>query len=265
MNAGQSTLAGKRIVVTRAASQADELDDLLRSRGAEPLAYPCIAIAPPEDTGPLDAALRGLVAGEFAWLVLTSQNTVAALADRLKALALTLQGARQVSLAAVGTATAKAAERELGLHVELIPGEFVAEALVAALTPRLRPGDRVLLCQSDIARPVLAEELRSAGLAVAPVVAYRTAIGSGGVDLPALLAARQVDALTFTSASTVRNLLLRLKAEGAGLADLAGICVACLGPITTAAARQAGLTVAITPAEYTIPTLVAALEAYFAR
>ncbi len=83
MSAARSALAGKRIVVTRAANQADELDDLLRSRGAEPLPYPCIAIAPPTDTGPLDAALRDLVAGEFTWLVLTSRNAVVVLAERL--------------------------------------------------------------------------------------------------------------------------------------------------------------------------------------
>ena len=265
MSAARSALAGKRIVVTRAANQADELDDLLRSRGAEPLSYPCIAIAPPADTGPLDAALRGLVAGEFAWLVLTSRNTVAVLAERLKALGLTLHNARQVSLAAVGTATAEAAGRELGLRAGLIPAESVAEALAAALVERLKPGDRVLLCQADIARSVLADALRAAGADVISVVAYRTVASSGGVDLPALLAARQVDALTFTSASTVRNLMLRLAAEGGRPADLAGVCIACLGPITADTAQKLGLTVHVVPVEHTIPALVEALEAYFAN
>ncbi len=268
MNAAHSAMAGKRIVVTRAANQADELDDLLRSRGAEPLSYPCITSAPPADTGPLDAALRRLVAGEFAWLVLTSRNTVAVLAERLKALGLDLRGNRPlhrqaVSLAAVGTATAEAAENELGLRADLIPGEFVAEALAAALVERLRSGDRVLLCQADIARPVLADALRAAGAEVTAVVAYHTVMGSGGIDLPALLAADQVDALTFASASTVRNLLRRLQADGGQPADLAGVCVACLGPTTADAARKLGLTVHVLPVEHTIPALVEALEAHF--
>ncbi len=263
MSAARSALAGKRIVVTRAANQADELDDLLRSRGAEPLSYPCIAIAPPADTGSLDAALRGLVSGEFAWLVLTSRNTVAVLAERLKALELTLHNLRQVSLAAVGTSTAEAAERELGWRAELVPGEFVAAALAAALVERLRSGDRVLLCQADIARPVLADALRAAGADVTSVVAYRTVTGSGGIDLPALLAAGHVDAITFTSASTVRSLLQRLAAEGGRPADLADVCIACLGPITADAARKLGMTVHVLPVEHTIPALVEALEAHF--
>jgi uroporphyrinogen-III synthase len=270
MSAARSALAGKRIVVTRAANQADDLDDLLRSRGAEPLSYPCIAIAPPADTGPLDAALRGLVSGEFAWLVLTSRNTVAMLAERLKALGVDLRGNRPlhrqaVSLAAVGAATAEAAGHELGLRADLIPGEFVAEALAAALVERLRPGDRVLLCQADIARPVLADALRAAGAEVTSLVAYCTVIGRGGIDLPARLAAGHVDAITFTSASTVRSLLQRLAAEGGRPADLADVCIAGLGPITADAAQKLGLTVHVVPVEPTIPALVEALEAHFAN
>jgi uroporphyrinogen-III synthase len=268
MNAMLSALTGKRIVVTRAAGQADELDVLLRSRGAEPLAYPCIAIAPPEDTGPLDAAVRDLAAGRFDWLVLTSQNAVTALAERLKALALLppQSGGRwPVALAAVGAATARAAVNELGLTADLVPDEFVAEALATALIARLRPGDRVLLCQADIARPVLADVLRAAGIALTSVIAYRTMIGSGGVNLPVLLAAHQVDALTFTSASAVRNLLQRLQDDGGRLADLADVPIACLGPVAAAAAQKLGLMVHILPGEPTIPALVAALEAYFGK
>jgi uroporphyrinogen-III synthase len=261
-----SALQDRRIVITRAANQSDELDELLRSRGAEPLPYPCIAIAPPEDTGPLDAALRGLAAGEFDWLVLTSRNTVTVLAERLRALAANGQGSRwAISVAAVGAATAESAQRELGLAADLVPAEFIAEALAATLVERVKNGGRVLLCQGDIARPVLADVLRAARISVTSVVAYRTVIGSGGVDLPKLLAAGQVDALTFTSASTVRNLLHRLEAEGGCPGDLAHVCISCLGPITADAARQAGLPVHVMPAEYTITALVEALEAYFAR
>lgn len=261
----RSSLAGKRIVVTRAADSAGDLEELLRSRGAEPLPYPCIAIAAPEDRGPLDAALRGLNAGDFDWLVITSHNAVTAFAERLQALGLGLWSLSRVAVAAVGSATARAAERELGVHADLIPGEFVAEALAAALVERLGPSDRVLLCQADIARPVLAESLQAAGVAVTSVVAYQTVIGSGGVDLRSLLAAGRVDAITFTSASTARNLVRRLDVEGGRAADLAGVCVACLGPITASAARDLGCTVNVLPAEHTIPALVNALEAYFAR
>ncbi len=257
-------LPGKRIVVTRAAAQADELDDLLQARGATPLAYPCIAIAPPEDTTLLDTAILELAAGAFAWLVLTSRNTVTVLAERLRHLRLSPQALRPRAVAAVGSATAAAAVLELGLAVDLTPSEFVAEALAAALLARMDPGDRVLLCQADIARPDLAQTLKAAGTAVTSVVAYRTVPGTGGIDLPAHLAARRIDAITFTSSSTVRNLLARLEAEGGDRAALQDICLACLGPVTAATARQLGLTVDVMPATHTIPALVDALDAYFA-
>lgn len=261
MSSASNPLHGKRIVVTRAAHQAGDLDDLLRRRGAEPLPYPCIAIAPPADTGPLDAALRELAAGEFAWLVLTSRNAVEVVAGRLAALGLSLPAAERIHLAAVGASTAAAAAERLGQRADLVPEEFVAEELAAALLARLRPGERVLLCQADIARPVLANALAGHGYAVTSVVAYRTVVGSGGVDLPALLATRQVDAIIFTSASTVRNLLVRLAAEGGDPADLRHVRVACLGPVTAEAARNCGLTVHVMPEEHTLSALVDALEA----
>jgi uroporphyrinogen-III synthase len=133
------------------------------------------------------------------------------------------------------------------------------------LGQRLRIGDRVLLCQADIARPLLADALQAACADVTTVAAYRTVIGSGGVDLPALLAAGQVDALTFTSASTVRNLLQRLQADGGRTPDLTGVCLAYLGPITADAALKLGLTVHVMTVKHTIPALVDALDAYFAR
>jgi uroporphyrinogen-III synthase len=306
----QSALQGKRIVLTRAAHQLDDLEELLRGRGAVPLPYPCIAIAPPEDPAALDAALADLLAGAFDWLVLTSQNAVLVLADRLKPEPPVPpnfggpggrlpveppvppnfggpggrlpveppvppnfggpggQGAGwnegRFAVAAIGAATAEAAGRLLGLSVQLVPDEFVAEALAEALAGRLSVGGRVLICQADIGRPVLAEALRARGIAVTSVVAYRTVIGRGGVDLPALLADRQVDAITFTSPSTVRNLFARLAAEGGDPDHLADVCVACLGPVTADAARRHGLSVHVLPEQHTIPALVEALEAYFA-
>jgi uroporphyrinogen III methyltransferase/synthase len=259
-----TSLAGKRVVVTRATDQAGELIELLRNRGAEPLAYPCIAVAQPEDTASLDAALQAMCAGEFDCLVLTSRNGVTALRARLLALGLDPEGLSRVAVAAVGPATARAVERELGVRAVTVPDEFVAEALAAALAGRLRPGERVLLCQADIARAVLAESLAAAGAAVTSVVAYRTVIGAGGVDLPALLEAGQVDAILLTSASTAHNLRRRLDAESGRHVDLAGVCVACLGPIVAGAAQELGWTVSVLPAEPTLPALLDALETYFA-
>lgn len=277
MAESQSALQGKRIVLTRAAHQLDEMEELLRRRGAVPLAYPCIAIAAPDDLAALDAALADLLAGAFDWLVLTSRNAVITLAERLLGHGMPCpniggeggQGAGwnegRFAVAAIGAATAEAAGRLLGLSVQLMPDEFVAEALAEALAGRLRAGGRVLICQADIGRPVLAAALRARGIAVTSVVAYRTVIGSGGVNLPRLLADRQVEAITFTSPSTVHNLFVRLAAEGGDAGHLVGVCVACLGPVTADAARSHGLPVHVLPNTHTIPALVEALEAYFAR
>jgi uroporphyrinogen-III synthase len=256
-------LAGKRIVITRAAHQAGEIENLLRGRGAEPLLYPCIAIVPPDDTSMLDSALHQAAQGNFDWLVLTSANAVLVLAQRLEALKISTDNLKSLSLAAVGPATAEATRNLLKLETAVIPEEYSAEALVYALRPT--PGMRVLLPQADLARPTMAEGLMATGATVTTVIAYHTVRGTGEVDLPALLAKRQVDAITFTSPSTVRNFLERMRAEGGNPDKLRDMIVACIGPSTAKAARELGLTVAVLPAEHTLEGLVEALERHFER
>lgn len=254
-------LAGRRVVVTRAPHQAADFAALLRARGAVPLLYPAVEIVPPEDTGPLDGALRRAAAGEFDWLVVTSRNTVMALAGRIEALGLR-DSLNQLHVAAVGPGTAEAVTEVLGAAVSLLPDEYVAESLVEAMQ-QVAGGQRVLLPQSAIARPILRSGLAAAGLEVEAVDAYRTVPGSGGDDIPTLLAARRIDAVTFTSSSTVVNFLARLDAAGADRHLLDGVCIACIGPIAGQTAGAHGLGPVVIPAEYTLDGLVAALEAHF--
>lgn len=258
-----SLLAGKRLVNTRATHQAAELDALLRGRGAEPLPYPCIAIVPPEDTTPLDDALRAACEGEFDWLVLTSANAALAVTGRVEALQLPSKKLKSMKVATVGPATAGAARDLLGVEVNLIPEQYVAEALAEALQPSL--GTRILLPQSEIARPVLAQGLIAAGAAVAAVVAYRTVPGSGGADVPRLLSEGRVDAVTFTSPSTARNFVVRLVDEGGTLDDLDGVCVACIGPVTAEAVREYGLHVGVVPEDHTLEGILDGLEHYYSN
>ncbi len=255
-----TSLAGKRIVVTRAVHQAGEMIDLLRQAGARPVLYPCLDIRPPEDTGPLDAALRAVANGQYDRLVLTSANTVHILAERLAALELSLEG---FDAAVVGPKTAEAAETLLGVDVTLVAREHVAESLADELSPAT--GQRLLLPQSAIARPLLAERLRAAGAQVAVVEAYQTGLGQGGEPLPALLAAGRIDAITFTSSSTVTNFLERLDKEDGQRRHLTGVCLAAIGPVTAATMVDAGLAVDVMPGEYTLAGLLTALETYFAR
>jgi len=257
--AGSPGLAGKRVVVTRAPHQAPEMAELLHQAGATPILYPCLAIEPPEDLDALDAALKGAAAGEYDRLVLTSINTILILAQRLAALALSLPG---LPVAAIGPKTAAAAETMLHLEVSVVAEEYVAEALAAALAPA--PGERFLLPQSAIARPVLAGLLRAAGARVTAVDAYQTGLGQGGEAVPVMLAGGQIDSLTFTSSSTVTNFLERLANEGGDRRDLSGVCLAAIGPVTAATMAGLDLPADVVPADYTLSGLVTALEAYFA-
>jgi uroporphyrinogen-III synthase len=257
-------LAGKRIVVTRAADQAAELASLLAERGATPILYPCIAIAPPADLRPLRTAVGRLAAGEYAWLVLTSPNGVAVLADCLPA-GQHRPDTAGTKLAVVGEATAEAARRLLGWTPDLIPGESEGEALAQALIEQLSPAGHILLCQAEIARPVLAERLTASGAIVDSLAVYRTVTGTGGEDLPALLLQQCVDAITLTSSSTAEGLLSRLAGAGVSVQALEAMLFACLGPVTASTARRLGLKVAVVPepGRYTLEALVAALEAHY--
>ena len=256
-----SGLAGRTVVNTRAAHQAAELDALLQARGALAVPYPCIALSPPEDSAELDAALRDLAGGVYDGLVLTSANTVLVLAWRLQALALQLEPGK-FKVAAVGPATAHAAEQLLGLTAQTVPDEYVAEALAEAMQPV--SGQNVLLPQSALATGALARDLAANGARVTEIDAYTMGIGSGGVDLLPMLRAGKIDAITLTSGSTARNLLARLADEGGDISALDGVCIGCIGPKTADTARALGLHVAVTPADYTLDGLTAALDAHFA-
>jgi uroporphyrinogen-III synthase len=257
-----SALTGKRIVITRAPHQAAEFEQLLRERGAVLLLYPCIDIAPPQNSAALDDALRALMSGKFEWLVLTSANSVQAIANRLMARNLSLSHVSSLKIAAVGPATAEAAQRLLGLQTSVIPTIYIADEL--ANTFPVVNGSRVLLPQSAIAEDTLAKQLTVRGAKVTTVEAYQTVIGTGGVNLPLLLASAGVDAITLTSPSTVKNLLLRLENEGGDKNLLEKICIACIGTKTAAAADEHGLNVTIVPTEHTLRSLTTTLEQHFA-
>ncbi|NOG54141.1 MAG: uroporphyrinogen-III synthase [Planctomycetes bacterium] len=254
-------LAGRRVVVTRAVHQADKMVELLAARGARPVLYPCIAIAPPDDTRDLDQGLKETLEGDFDWLVLTSANVVQVLRERLVILGQGIDDLAGVPVAAVGPATAAAARLQLGLEVDLMPEEYVAEALAEVLQPIA--GSRVFLPQADIARPILRDELVKAGADVVAVTAYQTVVGTGGDDVHGLMARGAIDAITFTSPSTVANFVTRYSSEGGELRGLANVCVASIGPVTTTEARNRQMRVDVTPPEHTLAGLITGLETYF--
>ena len=258
-------LASRRVVVTQAVHQSLDLAGLLENAGATALLYPCIALEPPADASALDQSLLDLAAGRYDWLVLTSANTVRALAERAQVLGLPPAAWDAAQIAAIGAATDEAVTGLMGRSAALVPDESTAEGLAHSLLALARPGQRLLLPQADIARPVLLQSLAATGLDVVPIIAYHTVLGKGGVDLPALLAVSpaEVDAITFTSSSTVRNLLRRLDEEGGDCTRLAHICLAAIGPITAETVRAAGLQATVVAQQQSVEGLVQALIGYW--
>lgn len=249
-------LAGRRIAVTRP-SEDPRLRALLEAQGAEVLECPVIRIVEPADYGPLDSALRGL--DRYGWVVFTSRNGVAAVIRRLADLGLSLAALRDRRLAVIGPGTAETLS-EHGLGADVSPVEFRAEALVDALAPHELRGARMLLPRAAVARDVLPHGLRALGALVDVVPAYRTESAGSSARVTELLAAargRRLDAVTFTSPSTVRQFVDLTGPEA--LRALEGVLVACIGPVTADAARASGLRVGAVAATYTLAGLVGAV------
>lgn len=250
-------LFGHRVLVTRTRQQASALSARLRSLGAEAIELPTIQITPPENGAPLDDAIQGV--GRFDWIVFTSVHGVDQFWARLSAADLDARALNGVRLAAIGPATAAALAAH-GLRADYVPDEYIAEQVAAGLG-EVR-GLRVLLPRADIARPALADLLRSSGAEVVEVDAYRTVRPATHPDDLGQTLAR-VTVATFTSSSTVRNLAAMARDAGLDLvATLHGVLVACIGPITAGTALEVGLPVDVVAEEYTIEGLVQALVDY---
>jgi uroporphyrinogen III methyltransferase / synthase len=248
----QRPLFGQRVLVTRAVSQAGSLSERLRAVGAEVLEMPVTRIEP-LDRAALDAAVARI--GEYQHLVITSQNAVTYLWDALRAAGRDARALAGVTVSVVGSATGEALLAR-GIVVDIVPERFVAEGVLAALAARggMR-GARVLYPTAEGAREVLPEGLRAMGAIVDVVHAYRSvpdAEASGGMRQA--IEAGEVDLVTFTSASTVRGYV-----EAVGPSLVRRVRAASIGPITSDAARAAGIDVVIEAAEATIGALVDAI------
>jgi uroporphyrinogen III methyltransferase/synthase len=258
-------LFGRRIVVTRPSERAGSLADLLEEQGAEVIVFPTIALVPPADPGALERAVA--TAGSYDWIVFTSARGVQAFFARFAAQRLDVRALAAVRLAAIGPETAAELERRL-LRPAVVPAEYRAEGLLDALGAGDVRGRRILLPRAAGARVVLPAELRARGATVDEVEAYR-AVPPPDADvtpLRAALAAGEIDALTFTSSSTVTNFAAMLGAEAlAALVHGTRPAVACIGPVTADSARALGLRVDVVPAAYTGAALAAALCRHLTR
>ncbi len=254
-------LFGRRILVTRAREQASELAEQLRSLGADPVEFPTIRIGAPGDWEAMDRALNGL--GTYDWILFTSPNGVRFFLQRLLEGGRDIRDLKGVRVAAIGPGTARAMEA-LGVRVDLVPqDEYRAEALAESFGPQEVRGKRFLLPRAEEARDVLPRRLREMGGRVDVVTAYRTQMPSEGLSqLRSLFEKEKMDAVTFTSSSTVKN-FVEMAGQEALPGLLAGVAVACIGPITRDTAEAEGIPVHMMPETYTISGLVEALVAHF--
>jgi uroporphyrinogen III methyltransferase/synthase len=240
-------LAGKRVVVTRARAQASELAAMLEDRGAYVVEAPAIRVEPRRH----DAALQAALASAADWVVLTSANAAEALFGALEELGLDGRALAGRKLAAIGAAT-DAELRSRGLRADFVPSRATSDALAIELP--VQPRERVLLPVSALADTRLADALAVRGAEVSRVVAYDTVVEA--LDEERLREVAEADVITFTSASTARNLR---QALGATI-DVAGAKLVSIGPETSAAVREAFGRVDAEAPEPSLGALVAAVE-----
>lgn len=249
-------LFGKRVVVTRATSAPGTLADLLRARGADVIEAPSTEIEP-LDQAAIDAAVRDLTS--YAWLVLTSATGVRFFHDALERAGRDARALADTSIAVIGPTTARVL-REIGLKADLVPERFVAESLLEAMrgADNVR-GERILIATAEDSRGVLPAGLRELDAQVDVIPMYRSRIITEGSAIEALrtaIDAGEIDAVTFTSASAVSGFVAQVGEERAGRVKAVSI-----GPVTSDAARAAGIAIASEAPQATIAALAEAVVA----
>ena len=257
-------LAGHSVIVTRTRAQAAALAEPLEELGAEVVPFPVIDVVPPESWAEVDVAIRKIE--DYDWVVFTSANAVAEFLNR----AGSITGDDPVHalavpwVAAVGKSTA-ATLRVCGREGRPRTRDARAEGLVAAFEELgAGPGWKILIPRAEEAREVLPESLRASGAEVDVVVVYRTVPAEPDAEVVERLRSGEVDAVTFTSGSTVRHFVERLAEAGLDPAEqMARLVVASIGPVTTKALEKRGFSADVEAAEATMESLAAALAEHY--
>jgi uroporphyrinogen-III synthase len=243
-----ASLNGLRIVVTRAAHQAEELAAPLRRLGGDVILLPAIAIGPPADSGPLQHAASR--ANDHDWIIFTSQNSIEAFVSYAR-----LGEVQSFKVAAVGRATGQAAERH-GLKVHLIPEKYTAESLADVFAVEDLEGKRILIPSAAVTRDVIPKKLEEQGAIVTAVEAYRNVLPDGMAERAALVFREPLpDWVLFASPSAVDNILALVPTQ-----QLKKLKVASIGPVTSNAIANHGLIVTAEANPHDLHGLVAAVE-----
>lgn len=245
---------GKTVVVTRARAQASSLTKRLEAEGARVVEVPSIKIVEPSDYSFVDKAIKEL--SSYKWLLFTSVNGVNKFFKRLRGNGLDTRSLANLKIAAIGSATAKSLIHR-GIEADVVPDSYQAEDLIKSLEGKFTKGDKILLPRAKVAREILPETLRAMGAIVDVVTVYETIADlNNKEELVTLLENGEVDLVTYTSSSTVKNLI-----DGLGESKelLKNVKTAVIGPITAATCKKEGLNVDIEAKEFTIDGLVEAI------
>lgn len=251
-------LAGRRILITRAIEQAEEFSVLLENYGARVIPFPTIEIAPPGDWQPVDKTIEKLVS--YDWIIFTSVNGVKFFTQRLKEKGKDITVLAEKKICAIGPRTQGELEG-MGFKVSFMPTAYRAEGIIEGLKARGIKGEKILLPRAREARRILPDALCEAGAVVDEVEAYRAVNPATTRHSLEAILSKEIDVVTFTSSSTVRNFMELVSDKTA----MNGIKIAVIGPITAETVRSYGFEPHITPGEYTIPALVQAIVEHFTQ
>jgi uroporphyrinogen III methyltransferase/synthase len=245
-------LSGQLAIVTRPAGQEGDVAALVRAAGGECLHVPVIRIAPPDDLGPIDAAVHHL--GTYDWLVFTSANGVRGFLDRMRATGLDGRALGTARLASIGPATKRSLEGA-GYVCDMTAGSYRSEGLADVLVDQPR-GSRFLLVRAARGREVLRQSLEAAGHFVDEVTAYQS-VPLEEIDAATerLIQAASSPWLTVTSGA-IAEASLRLFAPW-----IRSWRIASLSPVTSATLRRFGIEPTVEAKEATAESLVAAMIA----
>jgi uroporphyrinogen III methyltransferase/synthase len=256
------SLAGKRILVTRAREQAEKTAALIRALGGEPVLLPTIELHPPRDPAAVRRALEG--ASGYGWVAFTSENGVERTWDVIEAMGAGGGIFGEAKLAAIGPGTAAALEKH-GMRADVVATESKGEGLAAAVLAAMEPEESLLLFRAQAARDAFPDALVRAGHPVEIVAVYETRPASGPdvARVVAELDGGAIDAVTFTSASTVESFVAMVGGEARARELLARTLVGSIGPVTSEALAARGLRVDTAASEATLEALLAALASSF--
>lgn len=256
------SLVGKRIIVTRALSQADDLVSPLKKLGAEVLLIPTIEIAPPDSWEACEAAIEKL--GQYDWIIFSSTNGVRFFVKRLQEKGRAISELNAAQIAAVGERT-QTCLQELGIRVDLVPEEFRAEGLVKAFAEIDLREKRILIPKAQESREVLFNELMAMGARVDAVPVYKNQPPSQNnvSEIAKTLNGDSVDVLIFTSPSTAQNFVQVIGRDKIKRWLKSGCKIAAIGGVTADALHELEFSADILPAKSTIPDLIEAIADFF--